>query len=162
MKILLQQYKQLLSYDAANTLKIGDHFALRWSIFAGLVTIYKPSCVRDNCLGQQIIETHNHHCFLTTLNFQKELQKVVGPRPYQPHYLSRPCLQYCHDTIRFISIIINYHHRNLCHKLVFCNSSIVALKFELCNKSKMYVMSYIAVNGYSTSHVQSKGPVHAK
>ena len=27
MKILLQQYKQLLSYDTANTLKIGDFFA---------------------------------------------------------------------------------------------------------------------------------------
>ena len=38
MKILLQQYKQLLSYDTANTLKIGDFFALTWSTFAGPVT----------------------------------------------------------------------------------------------------------------------------
>ena len=32
-------YKQLLSYDTANTLKIGDFFALTWSTFADPVTI---------------------------------------------------------------------------------------------------------------------------
>ena len=38
MKILLQLYKYLSSYDTANTLKIGDFFVLTWSIFAGPVT----------------------------------------------------------------------------------------------------------------------------
>ena len=37
MKLLLQWYKQLLSYDTANTVKIGNLFALTWSIFAGPV-----------------------------------------------------------------------------------------------------------------------------
>ena len=38
MKMLLQLCKQLLSYDTANTLNIGDFFALTWSIYAGPVT----------------------------------------------------------------------------------------------------------------------------
>ena len=38
MEISLQWHKQLLSYDAASTMGIGNFFALTWSIIAGPVT----------------------------------------------------------------------------------------------------------------------------